>query len=95
MSWLSSGLKKVEKFVAKIPHTTQAEKRASIGAAQEQISYYQQEKADMVAQRTSNEEQKKNERSRINEKEIRSRQRTQRRGGFMAEPSSQPTGTLG
>ena len=48
MSWLSKGLKKAEHWVSsKIPHTTAAEKRASLEATNQQIGYYQQAKAEI------------------------------------------------
>lgn len=97
MSLLSKGLKKAEKWVgSKIPHVSSAEKRAAMQATTEQIDYYKAAKAEIGEQRRANDEQKKTERSRINEKEIRAKQRTYRRGGFMAEPSiNAPAETLG
>ena len=96
MSWLSKGLKKAENWVAnKIPHTSAAEKRAAMQATKEQINYYQAAKEELAQTRKDTEEQKNIERKKIGEKELRSRQRTYRRSGFLAEPSTAPSDTLG
>lgn len=96
MSWLSNGLKKAERWIgSKIPHTSAAEKREAMQAAKEQIDYYKTAKDELVNTRNANEEQKKMERQRINEKEIRARQRTYKRGGFMESPATAPKDNLG
>ncbi len=96
MSWLSNGLKKIEKGIAsKIPHTTAADKRQAMQASKEQIDYYQKAKEDLVSARKDSDEQKKMERQKINEKEIRGRKRQYNRGGFLTEPSAAPVETLG
>jgi len=95
MSLLHDVGRKLEKVVSWIPHTTASEKRTAMQAAKQQIDYYKTAKEDLLTQRTENENQKKEERQRINEKEIRARQRQYRRGGFMAAPSVTPTDTLG
>ena len=96
MSWLSKGLKKAEHWIAsKIPHTTAAEKRQAMQAAKEQIDYYQAAKEDLVKARADTEEQKKTERNKIGEQEIRARNRTYKRAGFMQEPASTPQDKLG
>lgn len=96
MSWLSAGLKKAENWIAnKIPHTSEADKRQAMQAAKEQIDYYQQAKAQLTEQKNENESQKKMERTKINEKEIRARQRQYKRGGFLEAPSAAPKETLG
>jgi hypothetical protein len=96
MSWLSKGLKKAERYVSsKIPHTHEAEKRASMQAAKEQIDFYQKSKDELDKRTKESEDQKKQERERINEKQIRARKATFRRGGFLEAPSSEPKNTLG
>lgn len=96
MSWLSSGLRGVEKSVSNlIPHAHSADRRQAMQAAKEQIDYYQKAKEDMINARNEAETQKKMERQRINEKEIRSRQRLYRRGGFMEQPAATTKDTLG
>ena len=95
MSWLSKAGKWIEHGIAKIPHTTAAEKRASLEATNQQIGYYQQAKADLDKTRADTEETKNMERKKISEKEIRSRQRVYKRAGFMSEPSAAPKETLG
>ena len=96
MSWLSKGLKKAEKWIgSKIPHTSEAEKRQAMSAAKEQINYYQAAKEDLIKSRADTEEQKKTERNKIGEKEIRARNRTYKRAGFMQEPASVPQDKLG
>lgn len=96
MSWLSKGLKKTEQWIAsKVPHTTAAEKRTAMQGAKEQIDYYQKAKEDLERTRADTEEQKKTERMKIGEKEIRARQRTYKRAGFMQEPASAPQDKLG
>ena len=96
MSMLSKSLKKAEHWIgSKIPHTKESEKRAAMQATKEQINYYKEAKEDLTKTRNENEEQKKMERQRINEKEIRSRQRMYRRGGFLETPANEPKETLG
>ena len=96
MSLLSKSLHKTEKWIAsKVPHTTQQEKRDAMTAVKEQIDYYKTAKEDIGKARTQAEEEKKAERKRINETEIRSRQRHFRRGGFLETPAVQPQETLG
>lgn len=89
-------LKEGEKWVSsKVPHVHSEEKRAALGAAKEQIEFYKTAKEELDKQRTENETQKKEERQRINEKQIRAKQRTYKRGGFLEQPSSEPKDTLG
>jgi len=89
-------LRGAERTVSKgIPHTHSAERRAAMEATQQQIQYYKTAKDTLEATTKQNEEDKKRERQKINEKEIRARQRTYRRGGFMAEPAVQPVDKLG
>lgn len=96
MSWLSKGLKKAEHWISsKIPHTTAAEKRQAMQAAKEQINYYQAAKEDLIKSRADTEEQKRTERNKIGEKEIRARNRTYRRAGFLQEPANAPQDKLG
>lgn len=96
MSWLSKNLKKAEHWISsKIPHTHSSEKRAAMAAAKEQIDFYKQQKEDLIHQREENEQEKSTERARINEKQIRARQRQYRRGGFMAPASSDIKDQLG
>lgn len=96
MSWLSKGLKKVENWVAdKIPHTSAAEKRAAMQATKSQIDYYNQAKEELTQQRADTEEKKNEDSKRISEKQIRARQRTYRRAGFMSEPTGAPSDKLG
>jgi hypothetical protein len=65
--------KPIEKTIAKIPHTTMAEKRAQMEATTAQIGYYQEAKTQLQEQAKQNEAQKSMERARINEKQIRAR----------------------
>ncbi len=89
MSWLSKGLKKTENWVAnRIPHTSEADRRAAMQATKEQIDYYQKAKQELENTKAEAEKQKSIERAKINEKEIRARQRQYRRGGFMPEQGS-------
>ena len=83
------------KAISKIPHTTAAEKRTAMQGAKEQINYYQAAKEDLAKTRADTEEQKKTERTKIGEKEIRARNRIYKRSGFMTEPSAAPTDKLG
>lgn len=96
MSWLSKGLKKAEHWVAsKIPHTTAKDKREAMQAAKEQIDYYKTAKDELIKTRNENDAEKKMQRERINQKELRARQRVYKRGGFMEAPSAAPKETLG
>lgn len=96
MSMLSAGLKKAERWIgSKIPHTSQAEKRQAMQAAKEQIDYYQKAKEDLVQTRNENEAEKKTERNKIGEKEIRARKATYKRGGFLEAPATEVKSTLG
>lgn len=97
MSWLSSGLKKIEKGISNvIPHAHSADRRASMQAAKEQIDYYKTSKDLAVKSAHDADEQKKTERNKINKDQIRAKQRTYRRGGFMAAPEvNAPKETLG
>ena len=74
---MSSILKKIGDVAAKtvnwIPHTTAAEKRASMQATTAQIGYYKQAKEDLINQNRETESQKSIERAKINEKTIRAR----------------------
>ena len=97
MSWLSSGLKKAERGISNIiPHVHSADRRAAMSAAKEQIDYYKTSKDLAVKAAHDSDEQKKTERNKINKDQIRAKQRTYRRGGFMANPEvSAPKETLG
>jgi len=64
-------------------------------AAKEQIGYYQAAKEELIKSRADTEEQKKNQRNKIGEKEIRARNRTYKRAGFMQEPATAPQEQLG
>lgn len=93
---LSKGIKSIERGISNaIPHTHSSEKRAAMNAAKEQIDYYQKAKEDLVKTRTEAENEKSMQRSKINEKQIRARQRLYRRGGFLEAPASSPQETLG
>jgi hypothetical protein len=96
MSWLSQGLKNVERGISNIiPHQHSADRRATMEATKQQIDYYQQAKEELNKNRVEAEEEKKQARQKVNEKEIRARQRLYRRGGFLQEPSAAPKDTLG
>ncbi len=96
MSWLSKGLKKAEHWISsKVPHVTAAEKRTALEATKTQIDYYNAAKDEITKQRTDAEEKKNEDRKRISEKQIRARQRTYRRAGFMSEPTESPSDKLG
>lgn len=86
----------VERKISSLfPHEHSADRRAAMEATKQQIDYYKTAKDTLEKETKANEEQKKAERQRINEKEIRARQRTYRRAGFMSEPSPAPKDTLG
>jgi polyribonucleotide nucleotidyltransferase len=88
--------KPAEKAISNaIPHVHSAEKRAAMEATKAQIDYYNQAKNDAAELKKSNEAAKNEERKKINEKEIRARQRIYRRQGFMSEPSAGPSEKLG
>lgn len=88
--------KKIEKTISNIiPHTHSAERRATMAAAKEQINFYHEQKEELTKARQATETEKTAERSRINEKQIKARQRTYRRGGFMAPPVSEVKNQLG
>lgn len=96
MSMLSSGLKGLERGISNaIPHVHSADRRASMQMAKEQIDYYRQAKTELEAQRKQTEADKESTRQRINETEIRARQRQYRRGGFMAPPNEGIRDSLG
>jgi hypothetical protein len=60
MSWLSKGLKGIERGISNaIPHTHSEERRAAIAAAKEQIDYYKDAKEKLDKQTEENETQKK------------------------------------
>lgn len=79
MSWLSNGLKKVERAVGSvIPHTSAAEKRAAMQATTAQIGYYTEAKNQLISQNAETETQKSVERAKINEKGIRAKRNASR-----------------
>lgn len=70
-------------------------REASMKAAKEQIDYYQKAKDELKKQAAANEEQKKTERLKINQNELKARQRQYKRSGFMQEPAAAPQEKLG
>lgn len=84
MSKLSQGYKSVENAISKVvPHTGQAEKRATMYAAREQMDYYHAQKEELHKQNDDISRQKQAEQVKINEKQIRSLRRNFRSPGFM------------
>jgi len=85
MSWLSQGLKKTERWIGgKIPHTSQADKRAERYAVKEQMDLYKAQKDELHARNEELAEQKKVEADKLHQKQIRSLRRNLRKpGGFM------------
>lgn len=96
MSWLSKGLKKIERGISNaIPHTHSAERRAQMQATKEQMDYYHDAKEIAHKQADELSKQKDLEREKINQKQIRALRRNIRRpGGFMGTDSDVKT-TLG
>lgn len=88
--------KPIERWIgSKIPHVSAEERRTALQAANEQISYYKESKNQLETAKKEADTEKMNERNRINESEIRAKQRMYRRAGFMSAPSNQPKDTLG
>ncbi len=99
MSWLSKGLSKVGNIPGNIiPHVGQAEKRANMYAAREQMQYYQSAKDELHKQSEDLAKQKEVERSKLHEKQIRALRGSYRksRPGFMqSEAGNTVNDTLG
>lgn len=84
MSKLSKFLKDVGNLPGKIiPHTTAAERRATMGAAKEQMDFYHEQKDALHKQNEELSQQKHAEQQKINEKQIRALRRNYRSPGFM------------
>lgn len=96
MSKLSRWGRKVERSVSNIiPHQHSADRRAANQAAAEQIDFYQKQKAEMEAETKRTDEERKTEKDRIAQKQIKSMQRAYRAPGFMEEESNSLGNTLG
>jgi hypothetical protein len=96
MSKLSKFLKKVEKSISNvIPHQHSADRRLANQAAAEQINFYQQTKKEMEEEKTRVEQEKNQERDKIQQKQIKSMRRSYRAPGFMDEVSDGLGDTLG
>lgn len=97
MSQLSKALKKAERGIGKlIPHQSAASKRAEMYAVQEQISLYQQQKAQLHAESERLAGERAQEKRRLHEKQIRALRAGYSRGGFMdSSNTSGPSETLG
>ena len=96
MSKLSKWLKKAEKAISNfIPHQHSADRRAANQAVAEQISFYQQQKAEMAAEATRVENDRNQEKEKIAKKQIRSARHAYRAPGFMDEASNGLSNTLG
>ncbi len=106
MSRLSKWLHKAEKAISNvIPHQHSADRRKANQAAAEEISYYQESKAQMaeaaiqrqeVAEETKKvEAERQIEKKKISQKQIKSMRRSFRAPGFMDEAQSETQDTLG
>jgi len=96
MSWLSKGLKKAERAISNaIPHQHSADRRAANQAAKEQIDFYQKQKAEMEKESTRVENERNEQKEKINKKQIKSARRAYRAPGFLDEQSSGYNDTLG
>jgi hypothetical protein len=96
MSKLSKWLKGAEKAISNaIPHQHSADRRAANQAVSEQISFYQQQKADMAEEKTRVEGERAAEKKKINQKQIKSMRRSYRAPGFLDEASDSMSESLG
>jgi len=94
MSWLSKGLKKIERGISnKIPHEHSADKRHQNALIQEQISLYQQQ-LEMAREEAANIKEEKAEKKKGLER-TRSRQmrRATSSGGFLDQPIAEGLNT--
>lgn len=89
MSWLSKGLKGIERGVGKlIPHQSASERRQQMYAVREQMDFYKTQKEELHKANEQVAAEKKLESDRLHEKQIRSLRRGyRRRGGFMGTDS--------
>lgn len=85
----------LEKTVSWIPHTTAAEKRATMGAAKEQMDFYHQQKEELHKVADDVSKQKMAEHQKINEKQIRALRRNYRSPGFMESNAAGVSEKLG
>ncbi len=84
MSKLTKGYKSVENAISKVvPHTGEAEKRATMYAAREQMQYYHEQKEQLHKENEELSQKKTAEQNKINEKQIRALRRNFRSPGFM------------
>lgn len=96
MSWLSKGLKKVERSVGGlIPHVSAAERRQSMYAAREQMELYQEQKRQLQAESERINKAKVIEQRKLHEKQIRSLRRAYRSPGFMQPAQNELSDTTG
>jgi len=86
MSKLSKALKKGERAVSSaIPHQHSAERRAALAAAAEQIEFYRSQRSAIEEEATRVKAESEEARRKVQEKQIRSMQRSYRAPGFMGE----------
>lgn len=100
MSWLSKGLKGVERKIGSIiPHTSAAEKRQQMYATKEQMDFYKEQKDILHKQNEELTQKKDMEQRKLHEKQIRALRGTYRHArGFLGSesaPDSAPKQTLG
>lgn len=96
MSWVSSGLKKTERWIgSKIPHTSQADKRLARQSMKEQMDLYKQQKEELHNQSEKLAETKKVEADRLHQKQIRSLRRNLRKPGGLMNSQEDVKETLG
>lgn len=97
MSWLSKGLKKVERSISNlIPHQHSADRRAQMQATKEQMDLYKEQKDTLHKANEDLAKQKDLEQQKINAKQIRSLRRNFRRSsGFLGTPGEEVKDQLG
>lgn len=96
MSKLSKWLKKAERAISNaIPHQHSADRRAANQAVKEQIDYYQKEKEALEKESARVEQEREQERTKVNQKQIKSMRRAYRAPGFMEEANDSYSDKLG
>lgn len=96
MSWLSKGLKKVERGISHaIPHQHSADRRAANYAAKEQIALYKAQKEALEKEGKRIEEDRAVTKEKIARKQISAGRRAYRQPGFMEEASTGYGDSLG
>lgn len=93
---IAKSLKYGEKKISSvIPHEHSADRREALRATREQIDLYRQQKEMMQQEATRVEGERRSERRRIQEKQIRSRKSAMRSTGFLDEASGSTSDMLG